>query len=323
MKQTNQVNLLVLSAALFFSGDSQVSAFSMPQSRGLDTIRSTQNSFMSKNLDANVNTKRSDTSLQMGLTGGRFSRWVNNKRKARTIPSSTSLSTPNRLNLLQKLRRTVAIFLTSTFLLLGPIQLNNQSNLMRPPSAHASTVVVQKSKANLDKIIDEYIKDNMFNDDKYDPLESTYRETIADSKSQSGYPAALSSSAQSVLGKNVPVASSSKSSGDGQAIKFAMKLVNTIYDKLDGKVSKGVIIPALFLVGGGVPLILILASLMSFSYSQKAMTERMAVERYGESVLDAEELAVKDDDDDDDEDDDDDDEDDDDEDDDDDDEDDD
>jgi len=45
-----------------------------------------------------------------------------------------------------------------------------------------------------------------------------------------------------------------------------------------------------------------LAGLMSFSYNQKAMTERMAVQRYGESVLvlDAEERKVTDDDDDDD-----------------------
>ena len=54
---------------------------------------------------------------------------------------------------------------------------------------------------------------------------------------------------------------------------------------------------------GGGPAVLVLAGLMSFSYNQKAMTERMAVQRYGESVLDAEELTAVDDDDDDDDDD--------------------
>jgi hypothetical protein len=49
--------------------------------------------------------------------------------------------------------------------------------------------------------------------------------------------------------------------------------------------------------GGGGPAVLVLAGWMSFSYNQKAMTERMAVQRYGESVLDAEELTAVDDDD--------------------------
>lgn len=115
----------------------------------------------------------------------------------------------------------------------------------------------------------------------------------------------MSSAAQSVLGKKLPQPTRSASnSGDGQAIKFVLRLVDNIHDRLGGKVPKSFIVPALFLVGGGTPMILALAGLMSFSYNQKAMTERMAVQRYGESVLDAEERKVIDDDDDDDDDDD-------------------
>jgi len=81
--------------------------------------------------------------------------------------------------------------------------------------------------------------------------------------------------------------------------------VDAIDERFGGKIPKSFIVPVLFLVGGGIPVVLALAALMSFSYNQKAMTERMAVERYGESVLDAEEVISKNDDDDDDDDDDD------------------
>jgi hypothetical protein len=135
----------------------------------------------------------------------------------------------------------------------------------------------------------------MFQDDMYDPVESTYREIIHDASTQRQYSKTLTSILGSVLGKKT-VAESTRRSGvtssDGQAIKFLLKLVDAIQEK--SGLSKSVIIPALFFVGGGIPVVMVLAGLMSFSYSQKAMTERMAIERYGESVLEAEELVVKD-----------------------------
>lgn len=153
----------------------------------------------------------------------------------------------------------------------------------------------------------------MFNDDIYDPVESTYRETIADATGSSDHPGEITAITSGVLGKKALQQLSREAGegagagsggmqkgGDGQAIKFVLQLVETLHTKFG--VPRPYIVPALFLVGFGIPCVLALAGLMSFSYNQKAMTERMAMDRYGESVLDAEErkVVVEDDDDDDD-----------------------
>jgi hypothetical protein len=174
---------------------------------------------------------------------------------------SAASSVPVVPNLLQKLKRQMAIFLTSAFLLLGPVQLNTNSPIsFHPPSAHASTasISLQSSKSNaqnnVDKIINQYVQKNMFNDDLYDPVESTYRETITDAtaSTSTSYPSALSSAAQSILGKKLAKEATSGSSAgtEGNSIKFVLKLVDTIHVKFN--VPKPLIVPGLFLVFGGV-----------------------------------------------------------------------
>ncbi len=291
--QPNKLNLVILSVALsYLSQHVSVNAFSTPQSNGR---------FMSKSSTASLEMGRINMpQWHRSKSNNRMKRHsasqnMNTKSVSLFRGSSRKMVVPN---LLQKLKRQLAVFLTSAFLILGPVQLNSNSNSpisFQPPTAHASTTVAPKTK--VDKIIDEYVRKHMFNDDLYDPIESTYRETIQDSVTNA-YPSKLSSATQSVLGKKFTraVGSSSGVAQDGQSIKFILKLVDTIHVKFG--VPKPFIVPALFLVFGGIPCVLVLAGLMSFSYNQKAMTERMAVERYGESVLDAEELAVADDDDD-------------------------
>ena len=67
--------------------------------------------------------------------------------------------------------------------------------------------------SSLDEIIDEYVKDHMFDDDAYDPVESIYREAI-DDKLKGTYPKDLKETASSVLGQNVMKAEK-KASGAG------------------------------------------------------------------------------------------------------------
>jgi len=207
---------------------------------------------------------------------------------------------------IQRFKLAMAVFVTSFFLCLGPV--HNLSLLgggcnHRPPVAHASTLTATVSPASgsptttstMDKIVQQYVQRHMFQDDMYDPVESTYREIIHDATTQRQYSKSLTSTLGSILGKKTVAESTREStSSDGQVIKFLLKLVDTIQEK--SGLSKSVIIPALFFVGGGIPVVMILAALMSFSYSQKAMTERMAIQRYGESVLEAEEMVVRDDD---------------------------
>ena len=64
----------------------------------------------------------------------------------------------------------------------------------RPMPAQATTPVVErfleKTSPSLDTMIDRYVKEHMFNDDTYDPIESSYREAYDDAV-KGTYPQAL------------------------------------------------------------------------------------------------------------------------------------
>jgi hypothetical protein len=55
--------------------------------------------------------------------------------------------------------------------------------------------------ASLEKMVDRYVKSYMFDDDTYDPVESTYRETFQDITTGE-YPATLTEIQTSILGKS-------------------------------------------------------------------------------------------------------------------------
>uniref|UniRef100_A0A7S3QBF3 Uncharacterized protein n=1 Tax=Chaetoceros debilis TaxID=122233 RepID=A0A7S3QBF3_9STRA len=320
MQGSKQAKLFLLAAALVCSSLELADAFSTPSDirlRSAVGMSNTSNMQMKFGFGRNHNSNSNSNSRQ-------------NKKSISLFPSRRSGSISGnsgmgkgmaKINLMQKLRRTVSIFLASAFFLLGPIQMNNDntsSNFisMQPPAAHASSIAAptpSRSSSSSDRIIDNYIKEHMFNDDIYDPVESTYRETIADATGSSDHPGEITAITSGVLGKKALQQLSREAGegagagsggmqkgGDGQAIKFVLQLVETLHTKFG--VPRPYIVPALFLVGFGIPCVLALAGLMSFSYNQKAMTERMAMDRYGESVLDAEErkVVVEDDDDDDD-----------------------
>jgi hypothetical protein len=192
-----------------------------------------------------------------------------------------------------KLRRSLTIIIASAFLFLGPV---SHPPLTHQPMAHASTLTMSpKSQKKLDKIVDNYVQRHMFDDDKFDPLESTYREIISDS-STGTYPNALSSIASN-LGTTQTTSSSvsaeqNTGSNDG-AMKAMLKLVNTLETKYN--IPRSILVPALALACFGVPSAIIGMGLLSFSFSQRSMTERMAIERYGESDLNAEEKPIEED----------------------------
>jgi len=156
-----------------------------------------------------------------------------------------------------------------------------------------------KAQQRLEKMVQTFILENMFNEEKYDPFESAYRETISDARTKS-YPNQISQLTSSVLGKqtaDAAAASGNAVQGENQILKLFLRLINTISERYN--ISKSIVVPMAFLVAVGVPFMVITSALMGFSISQRAMTERMAVERYGESVLDAEEVIEEEDEDDD------------------------
>ena len=118
--------------------------------------------------------------------------------------------------------------------------------------------------------------------------------------SESGvYPNALSSIASN-LGATQTTSSSvspEKTASNDGIMKSMLKLVNTLEAKYN--IPRSVLLPVLVLTCFGVPSGLIFMGLLSFSFAQRGMTERMAIERYGESVLDAEEVPIEEEEDDD------------------------
>jgi hypothetical protein len=77
------------------------------------------------------------------------------------------------------------------------------------PPAHASATVLTSIEkvlpsASLDQMVDRYVKDHMFDDDVYDPVESAYRETYDDMTS-GDYPLQLKDITAGVLGKSAVV----------------------------------------------------------------------------------------------------------------------
>ena len=107
--------------------------------------------------------------------------------------------------LAEKLRRSVALLCTVALLWLGAAGVNTA------PSHASSAVSYIQSTASkisrlqsptLDNIVDNYVKDHMFDDDVYDPVESSYREAV-DDNTKGTYPKALSEVTAGVLGTDV------------------------------------------------------------------------------------------------------------------------
>ena len=135
---------------------------------------------------------------------------------------------------IQKLRRTLTLALASLAFFLA-------STHVHSPPAHASTLAASQSttvswtqKLNpfrtrtADEMIDAYVRDRLFADDEFDPVESAYREAVADagqvgdgssvSASSGVYPSLLAETAAAALGrKDVSSLVSPRSTGDGVA----------------------------------------------------------------------------------------------------------
>jgi hypothetical protein len=180
--------------------------------------------------------------------------------------------------------------------------------------AHASTpapsrpVVEQVSRnilsPSIDHIVDDYVKDHMFDDDAYDPVESTYREAV-DDRVQGTYPKALKEITSSVLGQDVIKAEKAAS---GSSIGATLvKTVNFLRQKgLTESQAIALLTGSLVI---GTPSI-IFAVLMMIGAQNKRSIDRLMKNRYGETyTVDAtikveEDVEAPDDDDDDDDDDD-------------------
>jgi hypothetical protein len=90
-----------------------------------------------------------------------------------------------------------------------------------PQPAHAAPMSIPSIErilpsASLDQMVDRYVKDHMFDDDVYDPVESTYRETY-DDLTTATYPTKLKDVTAGILGKDAMKAAN-KREGENKVI---------------------------------------------------------------------------------------------------------
>jgi hypothetical protein len=137
-------------------------------------------------------------------------------------------------------------------------------------------------------MVEKYLRKYMFQDDVYDSFESTYREVFSDATSGQ-YPSALADTASFAMGRTKDVQQALKIRTSTDKVLFSK--ISVIQDMLLNRygISKAVSRPILFVFGILVPLFSLFFLATTFALNQKVMTERMAIKRYGESILSAEE----------------------------------
>eukprot|EP00980_Cylindrotheca_fusiformis_P023821 scaffold11032_cov122-Cylindrotheca_fusiformis.AAC.22 len=120
------------------------------------------------------------------------------------------------LRWLRAMRRASAIVCASLLFWVGAAMFNTSAShasteaAPAPPSATQSRNVVT---SRIDRLIDGYVKKHMFDDDVYDPVESTYKEATLD-KLQGAHPKAISEITSSILGQD-GLKADKKESGSG------------------------------------------------------------------------------------------------------------
>lgn len=193
----------------------------------------------------------------------------------------------------QKLRKSFTIMLASLAIFFSSSHIHAS-----PAHASSAAIATKMSTSLLSKInpfrprtsselIDKYVKDRLFADDAFDPVESAYREAFADyptNGNEGYYPSLLADTAASALGRkdgsSLIVAKASSAQSDTGGITGAlMKSSDFLQQKL--KVSSSVsyyIIAAGLLLGGTV-----LPGILGMSYQvfQRLQIDKSEMKMYG------------------------------------------
>ncbi|GAX18974.1 hypothetical protein FisN_8Hh195 [Fistulifera solaris] len=167
--------------------------------------------------------------------------------------------------------------------------------LAPPKPAHASAApsavlesILEKTSPSLDTIIDRYVKEHMFNDDTYDPIESAYREAYDDAV-HGTYPQALREvTGVGAASTETPTNSNPVSNVLSKIDLGAMltSMLTFIKNKLQlNETSAIMVLAAIFVVGG--PFAFLFTGMVIGGMSKRNMN-RLMKKRYGDSyTLDA------------------------------------
>jgi len=181
--------------------------------------------------------RSSSSSSSLGLFHARFS---SSSSSTKSVISSRNETTHQLFqSMIRKIRRYVAVLLASlTLVLFSSIDSGSSSGSWRgvAPAHAASTATTASTTTSTsstssstisttlrrlnpfrtrtaDELIDSYVQRRLFVDDVYDPVESAYREVIADSagNNSGSYPTLLTEVATSVVGRDRAITATSSS----------------------------------------------------------------------------------------------------------------
>lgn len=179
--------------------------------------------------------------------------------------------------LLSKLKRSLLILTASFLIWFGAASI--QTLPSHASTASSATVTQSRNvlSASLEQIVDRYVRDHMFDDDVYEPVESIYREAMAD-KMRGTHPKALSEITSSILGQDgVKLEKSSSSNGLGD---WLMNAVGFLQRKGLSESTAVIVLTGTLVVAG--PIAFLLGAMMVGSQSKRQIQSVMK-KRYGDT----------------------------------------
>ena len=182
-----------------------------------------------------------------------------------------------RTRVMNQFRRAFAIMWMAALLWFGGAKLNvppSYASTTALPSEPIISRVIPKG-ASLDRIVDKYVKDHMFDDDVYDPLESSYIEAYDDATT-GRYPRALNEVASSLLGTDVT--KSEKKSSENMFISALSNGSKGLQSLGLSATAATVIVYAVTLIGAPSA---VLIGILAYANAQKRMRIRQNKKRYG------------------------------------------
>jgi len=220
------------------------------------------------------------------VTSSLFQHESRNRGKQRQLQSMSNYDIDRRSDVVRALRlRFSQLFgrLRRSFMKLAVSMLVFAATAAKTLPAHASTAVatgpLSKSmlSPSLEQIVHRYVRDHMFADDVYDPVESIYREGINDNV-KGVHPRELSEITSSVLGQDgVKVEKVSSSSGIGD---WLMAAVTFLQRKGISESTAIILLTGSFVVAG--PVTFLLGATMVGSQSKRQIKSVMK-KRYGDT----------------------------------------
>ena len=156
---------------------------------------------------------------------------------------------------------------------------NTFSGLGKIPASHAASTPTAASPTFHEKVVENYIKNHMFDDEKYDPVASTYREAHFDNTVGS-HAIALQEITTSVIGESGKMVGRQAEKRVNPVSSLLMSLVSFLEKRGLSQMSAILLLTAI--VFSGAPVIFLVGS-MAISMMFKRGINREMKARYGAS----------------------------------------